>query len=256
MLRSKSAVWFSFALALTCSFVKFSTAKAQIKDFANRKEGTFQPQGLIDIELLGLARSSIHFNHNSELHVRFFLPRYSDDHSIPVDLGTVKIEAHELIQTHNYMMESKAQNWNRGDWNTFSGWQSAAFLDPLGIDGSNLAVSASFGTGSGMRVYLPVQVTDGVTQSTPTLYTFKFSTAKPIHSFQRTLIRPDGSTENLPNLECTLYLTCILYDAGTPFAFNLDMANRPPGIYRLQLTGQVPDTSDTPTVSVPFYHTH
>lgn len=101
---------------------------------------------------------------------------------------------------------------------------------------------------------MPVTLSTSTAASDSESYVFQFDTAWPIHSLEKRLTAPDGHTELLPIIACQANPLCILYDADSSHAFTIDMTNRPEGLYRLHLTGHVPNNSFTPELFVTFYH--
>lgn len=241
------------SLNLSVAAICASATFAQMRQFPNRTEGTWSPHGSSDMDLIGLSRSPIDFDPRSTLRVQFFLP-VPPTNAPPNYADTVVLESREIIALQNYYMRSKPGHWQPGRWNEFGPWPTSDVLDPLGIRASNLALTASYGDATGGRVYMPVSVSTLPAVSKSDSYIFQFNTAWPVHSLERKLTGPDGHTESLPIIGCQATPLCILYDADSSHAFAIDMTNRPEGLYRLHLTGHVPNNSFTPELFVTFYH--
>jgi hypothetical protein len=224
-----------------------------MKNFSNRTEGTWAPHGNADMEVLGVLRSPIKFISKSSLNVHFFLPALASGATSSTQ-QSVSIQAREIIPIHNYYMQSKPGTWSFGAWNDFSPWPTGDVIDSLGIDASNLAVSASLRLDTGALVYLPVEVLTARGASSLSTYTLQVTSSWNLHSVETTLTTPAGNRELLPLSQCSAGPTCILHDADTPFSCTLDLTGRPEGIYRIHIRGDVPNNSFHPELSIQIYH--
>jgi len=227
-------------------------ACSQVKEFANREEGTVRPHGSSDLELISLVRSAIDYSPNSNLSVRFFLPDASETGG-NVDVQSVRIEAREILVIRNYFMRSKAFSWKAGSWNDFEPWPSSIYLDHL-VRPGNLAVLASYALPVGQLVYLPAYLSTPNAPPISSINTFVFTTSRDLHSVRTELLGPSGRREPLGTDECKAFPDCVLYGAASHFSITIDMAHRAPGLYKITLTTRVPSEPRGPNATFFFFH--
>ena len=244
-----------FLRILVTVFVTFTAASDNtegMRNFGNREEGTaVEAHGSEDLALLGLHRDFQSFPKNSELLVRFYLPKILPQGGS----RRVSLEAREIVDSRHYLMRSKQPAWSDGEWNSFSPWPTKDVIDQLGLDSSNIAVLASYRDGNTAPVYVPVDVLS-TSSGTPVKrpYTFHFETSWNIHSLDKSVTSPDGHKTVLKADRCNISPTCVLYSAASSHSFDVDMKDFPEGVYTIDLLGHLPGTSLTPNLRIRVYH--
>ncbi len=227
---------------------------AQMQEFPNRREGTtVHVDALEDFTLLAVHRNFESFPRNSNLNVRFFLPKLPDNPN-----KDVVVEAVELQDSVHYSMRSKSAPSKEGTWNVFGQWPTKDVIDRLDIDAGNVGVLAEYRVGNKLPVCLPVDVYQDAKQPAKPAYTFHFITGQDLQSLDISVTNKAGAQVNLPKpkLMCNKSFNpnCKLYAAGSTQAFDLDMSSLAEGEYHLKLTGHVPGNSTPTSLEIVLYH--
>jgi hypothetical protein len=251
-----SSVWIRWSIRGIFLLVAGSSAaysqQAGSKEFANRFEGTRSvPTALSQFTPIALTRNAIHFQHNSTLYVRFFLP------PIPTAHG-VTLRAKERQDSSNYFMDAKNPPWKPGDWNVFGPWPTKDVIDALEIDADNLAVLASYERDGASSVYLPVDIYEDESQLTGHTYMFHFVTGKPLQSLEISVTDATGAKveSQTRTLKCptSINVNCKLYLGGSAQSFPLDLSRQPQGLYHLRLIGRIPGSLEIVSEDFVIYH--
>jgi hypothetical protein len=226
-----------------------------MRSFDNRVEGTnIHNNALQDFSLLAVHRNFSMFGQDSNLHVRFFLPRESEG-SRP----EIFVEASELQDSFHYFMHAKnSPAWVPGQWNVFEPWPTKDVIDRLQLQYGNIGVRAGYRFANRPPVYLPVDVSPAKAFGTSHAYVFFFVSGSDLQALDVAVTNSTGVAMTRVGLEQRCNKTfnpgCKLYAAGSTHSFSLDMSGLPQGEYRVRLTGHVPG-SLTPTLfSFNFYH--
>ena len=226
-----------------------------MKDFGNRLEGTtLESHGGEDLTLLGIERTFEKFPRNTNLTVRFYLPRRTTIASGNTSAARrVSVEASEKEDFEHYFMQSTQSNWTDGEWNAFGPWPTKDVIDPLNLDPSNIAVRAEYREGNDLPTYLPVDVFQK-RLSAAKAYTIYFRTSWDLHSLEKSVINPWGQLTRLATEECNLFPRCAKYPAGSSQHTDVDISSLPEGVYVIKMTGHVPGRSQTVNLSIRMYH--
>jgi hypothetical protein len=231
-----------------------SYSQAQMRKFANRREGTtVHVDALEDFTLLAVHRHFELFPRNAKLNVRFFIPKLSNNSK-----EKVVVEARELQDSVHYLMESENSSWRDGTWNVFGPWPTGDVIDTLGIEAGNLGVLAEYRVPNRIPVCFPVDVYQDGKELGKHPYSFHFITGQDLQSLDISVTDEAGVKLDLPrlNLLCNKKFNpnCKLYAAGSTQAFDLDMSSLPEGEYHVNLTGHVPGSATPTSFEIVLYH--
>jgi hypothetical protein len=252
-------------------------ASGQMQEFENRKEGRrIQPNALPDFTLLALHKNFIHFDRNSNLKVRFFVPKVPGS-------PHVFVEAVERIDSSQYYMRSNDSfPWKEGSWNVFGPWPTRDVIDGLGLNSENVLVLAQYQLGNSRRVYLPADVYQSEGDLTGKTYKFHFRTGQDVQSLDISVINdagvdmtraqvPGGKGKakfektnrtgtdarlTIPQLKCNTSLNpnCKKYGAGSTLNFDLDFSGLSEGEYHVRLIGHVPGNLRPTSLDILMHH--
>ena len=188
-------------------------------DRGNRYEGRVEiPVANPTIDVLSLVGTRDSYEKGDELTVRFFVPGEGD----------VVLQAREIEERVQYLMEAKSREWTAGEWNEFGPWPTSILVRE-GVPPGNLGVLIRQGEGD-EAVLLPALVVRSEAPETVAKYTLHVRPGTALSELDYRLFSGDEELagDRLADL-----------DASVPFAIKLEAAELPEGRLRLELAGKL-----------------